>query len=345
MTTATYPTWSAKWAACREELGSVRAACGAVALYVALRAWTGLMNCFPIGWNLATARILGRVWWLIMRKHRKRAFEHLRASFGPEYSDAALRTIARRSFEHWAQVYLVELVMTPRLVTEYAWKRYLDLDDIAPALREMISNRGVILLTSHFGNFELMGYALARVGLPMTAIMRPLDNPLLTDHLVRSRAAGGLDLLFKRGAMDRAPEILAAGGQLSFIADQDAGRKGVFADFFGRPASWYKSIGLLAMHADVPIIVGHATRTRAGFHYRVSAQRIIQPEEWREQDRPLEWITQTFATAMESAIRDAPEQYLWIHRRWKTQPGAKRKRRKPDADAPVDDAPVDDAHP
>ncbi|NLF33252.1 MAG: lysophospholipid acyltransferase family protein, partial [Planctomycetes bacterium] len=115
-------------------------------------------------------------------------------------------------------------------------------------------------------------------------------------------------------------DVLAAGGTLCFIADQDAGRKGIFADFFGRPASWYKSIGLLAMQYRVPIIAGAAARQGRGFHYRIAVERIIQPEEWDAQADPLQWITDTYAAALERIIRANPEQYLWVHRRWKSRP-------------------------
>lgn len=310
----------ALWRQARRDAGNPRRAALFLLEYLALRLWCLVINCFPIELNLHTARLLGRVWWSVMKRHRERALDNLRPALGTHYSEQQLREIARRSFEHFTQVYLVELPMTPRLVTEWSWARYVELGPIGPALRELLGRRGVILLTAHFGNFELLGYTIARLGLPLTAIMRPLDNTLLNDFLVRTRRGSGLSLLFKKGAMQAADDILAAGGALCFIADQDAGRKGVFADFFHRPASWYKSIGLLAMRHRTPIIVGHAVRVRAGFRYRMGIDRIIQPHEWDAASDPLEWITRTFAAAMESAIRCYPEQYLWVHRRWKTRP-------------------------
>jgi KDO2-lipid IV(A) lauroyltransferase len=293
-------------------------------VYLALRCWTLLIRSFPIELNLRSARIVGRVWWRCSRRHRERALEHLRTALGADYSEAQLADIGRRSFEHLAEVYLVEFLQTGRLVNVASWSRYIELDELGPALREILSDRGVILLTAHFGNFELLGYALTTLGLPLTALMRPLDNEYLTRYVVRARDAGGLRLIFKRGAAEESDRTLKAGGALCFIADQDAGRKAVFADFFGRPAAWYKSIGLLAMHHRVPIVVGAAYRTRPGFHYRIAVNRIIQPEEWDAQREPLRWLTQEYARALEELIRRAPEQYLWIHRRWKTRPPEER---------------------
>ena len=270
--------------------------------------------------NLRTARLMGRIWWAVIKRHRDRALDNLRPALGDRYSERQLRGIARRSFEHFAQLYLVELVMTPRSVTEWSWARYVELDRLGPALRELLAGHGTILLTGHFGNFELLGYTICRLGIPLSAVMRPLDNPLLNRYLVASRAAGGLSLLYKKGVTAVAGDVIDHGGALCFIADQDAGRKGLFVDFFGRKASTYKSIGLLAMQKRAPVIVGYAARTRRGFHYRIAVERIIQPSEWECQDDPLRWITQTYTSALEAAVRRWPEQYLWVHRRWKHRP-------------------------
>jgi KDO2-lipid IV(A) lauroyltransferase len=293
--------------------------------YAALRLWALIIGCFPVDTNLETARLMGRIWWGALKRHRQRALDNLRPALGDRCDEVALRRIARRSFEHFAQLYLVELVMTPRLISLWSWARYVELDELGPALRELLGDRGTIMLTAHFGNYELLGYTISRLGLPLVAVMRPPENPLINEFLMSSREAGGLSLLYKKGVSESADEVLERGGALCFIADQDAGRKGVFADFFGRPASWYKSIGLLAMHHRVPIVVGYAARVRNGFHYRIAVERIVQPEEWQGRDDPLKWITQTFAHALEAAIRRWPEQYLWAHRRWKTRPKNERR--------------------
>lgn len=324
------------WVAAWRESPTTMAAIRTFALYFAMRLWGLVIGCFPIEMNLVTARMMGRAWWgltylperylpkflrfLARKRDRDRALDNLRPAFGERYSEAELHRIARESLEHFAQVYLIELSLTPRLVNEWSWSRYVELGNVGPALRQLLSGGATIMVTPHFGNFELMGYTIARLGLPLSAVMRPLDNPLMTNFLETSRQSGGLTLLYKKGATDRAPQILQAGGTLCFIADQDAGRKGIFADFFGRKASWYKSIGLLAMQSRAPIIAGQMVRVRRGFRYRMEVERIIRPEEWEGREHPLQWITETFAAAMESAIRRHPEQYLWAHRRWKTRP-------------------------
>lgn len=308
------------WHRAREGADSDAQARQFIIEYLGLRAWMFLIRCFPIEVNLLTGRLCGRVWWLVSKKHRERALENLRPGF-PDASEKWLRKVARRSFEHFAQLYLVEMIQTPGLINESSWPRYIEMTDLSPAVRSLLdSERGTLFVTPHFGNFELLGYTLARLGFRITAVMRPLDNPLVNSHLVRLRENGGLRLLYKKGAMERAYDVLERREALSFIADQDAGRKGVFADFFNRPASWYKSIGLLAMQYEVPIIVGIATRQGRKFRYRFEIEGVIEPHEWQGVERPLQFITDHFAAALESAIRKHPEQYLWMHRRWKSQP-------------------------
>lgn len=309
----------ATWRRVRTAAKTPREAFRFILEYLALRSWGLLIGCFPIETNLRTARFFGGWWWKLVKRHRERALDNLRPSF-PEKSDAELNQLARSAFEHFAQLYMVELSMTPRMINAWSWSRYTALTGVDEAVEAMLNPRGTILVTPHFGNYELLGFSLARLGLPVHAVMRPLDNPLVNEHLVNAREASGLHLLFKKGASERADEILESGGRLCFIADQDAGRKGVFADFFGRPASWYKSIALLAIKHEVPIVCGAAARVREGFHYEVNVSRVVQPREWLDARDRKQRITELYAKGLEELIRMHPEQYLWMHRRWKSQP-------------------------
>lgn len=288
--------------------------------YGAVRLFALFVLMFPIELNLKTARVLGSIWYLAFPRHRRRAREHLVASFGSSLSEDDIRRLTLRSMQQMVMV-AVEILFTPRLVNEWTWPRYIRLVGLAEAVRLLLGRGGVIMLTGHYGNWELLGYTLAALGFDMVAIMRPLDNPYLNDWLVRTRESRGLKVLYKKGAMNSADEVIRNGAALCFIADQDAGRKGLFVDFFGRPASTYKAIGLLAMECEAPIVVGFARRVGAGFRYEIGVSRIICPVEWANRDDPLRWITQEYNAAIEAFVREAPEQYLWVHRRWKSQPG------------------------
>ncbi|GJQ26710.1 MAG: hypothetical protein HBSAPP02_17420 [Phycisphaerae bacterium] len=324
------------------------------AAYLALRGVATAMAMFPIDWNLRLMSALGGVWfhlpralpemrfprrltamgafrWLTgveralnrllhkFREHRNRAETHIRLAF-PEWDTPRVEQIALASMQQIAML-AVEVLLAPRYITQWTWARHVCLGDLSGAIRELLARRGCIMITGHYGNWELLGYTLATLGFDIDAVMRPLDNEYINSFLLDRRERSGLRLLYKKGVTRSAQEVLENNGTLCFIADQNAGSKGLFVDFFGRKASTYKSIGLLAISHRVPIIVGCARRLRPRrFEYEIHVERIIHPQEWEGQPDELLWITQTFSAAMENMIRQAPEQYLWIHRRWKSRP-------------------------
>ena len=288
-------------------------------VYAAVRVVVGLLRCFPVNWNLRTARLFAGLWWRMIPRHRQRACAHIRLALGDDLSDTEVARLARQSLEQLA-MFAVDFIFLPHLVTPWTWSRYIRLHNMREGLRPLLNGKGALLLTGHYGNWELAGYLLALFGFDIAAIMRPLDNAYLNRYVVNNRSRQGLQLLDKSGAMKSARSLLERGAALGFIADQNAGSKGLFVDFFGVQASTYKSIGLLAMSCNVPIIIGYARRIGRCFRYEVGVERVIHPHEWADKNDPLRWITQEYTTAIEASVRRAPEQYLWIHRRWKSRP-------------------------
>jgi KDO2-lipid IV(A) lauroyltransferase len=288
------------------------------ARYVAM-----MLGLFPLNANLKTARDLGSLIYKIDRKHRKRALENLRPAF-PEKSEKELSEIAERSMQHLISL-VMEVLFTTRMINVESWHRHVRLVNMAEALKVLLRGQGAIVLTGHYGNWEILGYTLATLGFETYSVARPLDNEMIYAWLLSVREKRGQIILSKHGATTSAGDILKNKGVLGFIADQDAGPKGMFVPFFGRLASTYKSIGLLAIEHNLPVIVGYARRTGDHFHYDMGVQDIIYPEEWnsypRDQYRDeCHYLTARYAKAIESFVRDDPSQYLWVHRRWKTRP-------------------------
>ncbi len=183
-----------------------------------------------------------------------------------------------------------------------------------------------MLVTGHFGNWELGGYAMAMLGFSSHAIARPLDNPFLDDYLRSFRERTGQKVLAKKGDFDEMQAILARGGILATLADQDAGQRGLFVDFFGRPASTHKAVALLSLEYNVPLVVIGTRKVGEPMRYRVDVGDVILPEEYQGKPDATRAITQRFTTALEKVVRAAPEQYFWLHRRWKHRPAAKKRR-------------------
>ena len=184
----------------------------------------------------------------------------------------------------------------------------------------MQEGRGLIMVTAHYSNFEIMGYLMGLFGFNIYSVARPLDNKYISRYIYGVRNRTGLSIIDKKGATESMEQIVSSGATLAFIADQDAGKKGIFVDFFGRKASTYKSIGLLAMAYNLPIVVGYSRRLDNKFFFEIGVNRIIMPDEWADKEKPLEWITAQYSAAIEQFIRDEPSQYWWLHRRWKHRP-------------------------
>jgi len=288
-------------------------------VYLAVRVFAMFVHMF--GWeaNYRTARWLGNLLYRFDKRHRHRGLAHLHLSF-PDWPEDKCRRVCRASMRNLAYLGL-EMLFVTRLITPGRWQRHIRLTQMSEFVRIMAEQQtGLIVVTGHFGNWEVAGYTMAAVGFPCYAVARPFDNPYLNDYLLNVREGQGMVILDKKGASQNVEELLGEKGIVAFVADQDAGRKGVFVGFFGRAASTYKSIGLLAMSLRIPVAVTYSRRLDEEFHFEIGCSRIIRPHEWEGQSDPLHWLTQEYTRELEDVVRTAPEQYLWVHRRWKHRP-------------------------
>jgi hypothetical protein len=182
------------------------------------------------------------------------------------------------------------------------------------------------VVTAHFGNWEMGGYVLLVLGFQTYAVARPLDNPFLDEFLKRFRERTGQKILAKKGDFEQMQHILSSGGVIATLGDQDAGQRGLFVDFFGRPASTHKAIALLSLQYQAPLLVVLPHNTGKPLHYGAGIEESILPEDYAKDPDAVRAITQRFTAAVERKVRAHPGQYFWLHRRWKHQP-AKSKRR------------------
>ncbi len=295
-------------------------------VYLLLRTVAVFLQLMETDRSVRFARYLGGGLYQIYGRGRKRAVKQLRESY-PDKKQIWIETTARRSFEHIVML-AFDVLRTARLIRPSTWHKYIELGDFSEILRLILEGKGVIMVTGHYGNFEVLGYAMATFGLESYSIARPIDNKYINKYLMSVRQRQGQVIIDKKGATEQMLNILASGATLSFIADQNAGRKGAFVDFFGRKASTYKSIALLAMEYDLPIIVGYCRRIDDRYKFQIGVDQIIKPAQWKDKDNPLLWITAEYTAAIEHFVRQDPEQYWWVHRRWKDNRQARRKRRK-----------------
>lgn len=258
------------------------------------------------------------------RKRVDRAVDRLEVAM-PELDRAARAALVNESYAHLCRL-AVEIALAPRVLTESGWPESLDLGTLPRAIPATFRDRPVLFVSGHCGNWEMIGSAVALLGYPMHALYRPLDLTPLDKWVRRLRERRGLMLVDKFGAAKELPALLEKGESLGFVADQNAGDRGMFVPFFGRLASTYKTIALLAIQYNASVVVGQALRTgdggktSTGLSYRMEVQDVFGPGDWQGQPDPAFYITARYRLAIERMVRRAPEQYLWMHRIWKSRP-------------------------
>jgi KDO2-lipid IV(A) lauroyltransferase len=260
---------------------------------------------------------LGWLAYRINKRHREVARDNLRRAFPGEYTEPQIEALVRGVYRHFCTV-IIEIIHLPRRLHLTNWKDHIDLVGGRAIVDRLLSGRPLLIITGHFGNWEMAGFALGLFGFRTHAIARPLDNPYLEDFLRRFREKTGQKLLAKRGDFDQMEALLKSGGVIATLADQDAGQRGLFVDFFGRPASTHKAVALLALEHRVPMAVVGTPKIDGRYQIRIG--EIIFPEEYDKDPNAVRAITQRFTRALENMIRSAPEQYFWLHRRWKHEP-------------------------
>ena len=290
--------------------------------YFVVRVVVGLAQMMTVEQSYALARLVARVLYRIDGRHRKVGMENLACAFGEGYSEAERDRIVRGVYEHFCMM-LVEILHIPRKLHPNTWRDRIVLVGHEAVLDRLMSGGPLILLSGHFGNWEMAGYLFGVFGFPPNSVARTLDNPFLDDFLRSFRERTGQKMIPKNGGYDQMLAVLGDGGILSFLADQDAGQRGLYVDFFGRPASTHKAIALLAIEHRAPVVVGYARRIGPGFRYEVGCDSIIEPDEFNGTADDIRLLTQRYTASLERIVRRDPEQYLWLHRRWKHQPKEK----------------------
>ncbi len=269
------------------------------------------------------APVLAWVAHSLLKVRRKVVEENLCIAY-PQLGPQDREQLALKMWEHLALLGY-EMLMLRRKIHHTNWRDHIRLVNHVPALRMLSEGRPVVFVTGHFGNFELGGYALGLLGVPTWTVARPIDNPYLDRFIQQLRAATGQRLIPKQGATEWVNRLAAAGEPLAFLADQSAGPKGCFVEFFGRKASTFKAIALLALTHQCPLAVCYAIRKPRILQFELCIAAVLDPKTISADWANVPTITQWFTTELEQAIRSCPEQYWWVHRRWKDAPPRERK--------------------
>ncbi|MDR0337870.1 MAG: lysophospholipid acyltransferase family protein [Planctomycetaceae bacterium] len=225
----------------------------------------------------------------------------------------------------WEHLFLmgVEIALANRKIRDLNWKDHIQLIGALPLLSLLHQDRPLILVTGHFGNFEIGGFSLGTLTYPSHSVARSLDNPFLDQFIKNFRESTGQFLVSKNGGTPDILRVLENNGLMAFLVDQSAGSKGCMVDFFGKPASTFKAIALLSLQFKAPIVVCYSLRKideNGKFEpmkFEMYVVGILDPLHLPPDIQNVKEITQWFTLKLEEGIRCHPEQYWWLHRRWK----------------------------
>lgn len=284
-------------------------------VYLAVR----LVVCAAQAMRIETGAMLARgMAWLfcdVLKLRYHVVDENLSCAF-PHLTPDARRRLARQVWEHLFLLTL-EVAHTPRKIHETNWRDYVRLHGKAEFMRQLIGHRPTVVVTGHLGNFEVGGYLLGVLGFPTHSVARPLDNPFLHRFVSDFRGRTGQHIISKNGGYDEIKAVMGSGGVMAFLADQYAGPKGCWVDFFGRPASAHKAIALLAFEYDAPVCVTVARRLGRPMQFELRLFASVDPRDNTPTVGGVRELTQWYSTRIEEMIRCWPDQYWWLHRRWK----------------------------
>lgn len=286
--------------------------------FAAVRAAVAAARILPRPLAAFAATVLGRAAYALLPKYRRRMRKQIAMAMGLE--PKAARRVARGVYPSLARMALesARLLDAPADAVEACFAPDDDRAMLDRAVRE--ARRGVILVTGHLGNWEVAGALCGIRGWTAGSVAKPLRNPLLDAWLLDKRRAAGQAIWQKKGALRPVMRALRDRRGVAFVADQDGGPHGLFVPFFGRYASTMAAPAELAVRMGSPVVVAAVLRDGAFGRFRLRAFPPIGADPSNDPAYERRRLAADINQRLEALIREAPDQWLWTHRRWRTEP-------------------------
>lgn len=280
---------------------------------------------FPLNIVRAIGNLLGDLCYVFVPKRRTIAIENLRHAFKGEKDERQISTLARKSCRSFFLTFLEIIKLGPLFNTpgsiDKIRRKAEGVDSLFLKAKKIHDDSGgCIFVTPHIGNWELLPRVSSFVGIPLAVVARPLDNEYLEKLILRNRIGGGQILIPKKNALFTLQKTLQKGTSIGMLPDQST-MKGIVVDFFGRPATTTPIPAILAITFHRPVVVVAACRKEESGQYDGFVSDPIWPGEFSNEKDEIYRITKEMTRSMEEIIRKYPEQYLWMHNRWKTYRG------------------------
>lgn len=275
-----------------------------------------LIRLLPYKTCLAFARALGRFAFRVVASARREAIAGLTRAF-PDWDAARVEETARASFEHMLMTF-IELTQFPKLDNDRI-TRLVRIEGEKHLTRALAKGKGVIGLAAHLGSWEYMSAIIGVKGYAPAVIVRPLDNPLLDKHVERYRAAKGAQVISRFDGFREMVQVLKENRILGFLVDQNWAVGGVFAPFFGTLAATTQGPIRFALMTGAPLIPFYDVRHPDGTH-TVHILPEVPLREMGTREETIRYMTAKYTRLYEEIIRMHPEQWLWVHPRWRSVP-------------------------
>jgi KDO2-lipid IV(A) lauroyltransferase len=290
-----------------------------------------LAQRLPLSLVLVLGKLLGKFTFSVLRIRRRVALENLVQAF-PEKTAAELKSTARRSYENFGTM-MLEYMRLPKL-SENELRRLIGFRtpaDEEPLKQALAAGTGAICMTGHFGNWEYMGALLAALKYPMVYLYQEQNNPHVDALIHGIRTKMRMPSIPRGAALRGILKALREKKFVAILADQDAGSSGIFVDFLGRPASTGRGPAVFVLKSQAPIVFLVAVRQPNGRHaveaelltfdFSPNASHRVNDAAELNEEQKLHKITAAWTQVLEKYIRQHPDHWFWMHRRWKTKPG------------------------
>jgi KDO2-lipid IV(A) lauroyltransferase len=244
----------------------------------------------------------------VLHFRRRVTLDNLHLALGDRYSEGELVRIGREAYANIG-ITFAEAAINPRFKDRVL--EMVDYTAFQPVRDAYAAGKGFIVLTCHYGSWEYTGYSIAAQGVPLTAVGKTQANRAVDRFIVSRRKLMGIGVVAKGAQVKEMILRLRKGESVALVSDQNAGRNGIPVPFFGHPASTPTGAAQLALRYHVPVLAIVCERVRDGY-YRFLCEKLPV-----NADDTVEALTERMSLAIENIIRRHPEQYFWMHRRWK----------------------------
>lgn len=287
-------------------------------VYIAVRSCICLIQITSLEAAEGYSRLLARVItdWIPVR--RRTVLDNLNKAL-PELTPSQQRKMTRRMWRHLFLM-IFEIAHAHRKIRDVTWRKHVRLVCEKEMLLRLLDDRPVVVVSGHFGNFEVAGLLLGLLGFPSFTIARPLDNPYLHRFFLRIRGRFGQFILPKQGVAPFVDHVLKNNGVLTVLGDQHGGPKGCWVDFFGQPASCHKALAVFTLTGNAPMVVSYCRRRDHALQFDLGVQGAADPRQLLESQQSVKGLTQWYNQQLENIIRRDPDQYWWLHRRFRGEP-------------------------